>query len=281
MSATKAIEVSHPAKFSKPIIEALAQLLDEEVGLAGGQILDPFAGVGRIHQLGAGRYTTHGVELEPEWAAAHPLTIVGDATALPFPDHSMDAVVTSPVYPNRMTDSHAAKDPCKKCSGSGYMRPDGSASIDPYNDEGAKRCPTCKGLGLSRRNTYTHRMRELTRNGDAGLHPNNSGAMTGRAYWSLSERALDEMRRVVKPEHPVILNLSNSLETKTKGGPQLETYAVERWVNLLLVKRFHLRRIVPVATQRNRQGANGDARVAHEVIVVAATPPASPQRGLL
>jgi tRNA G10 N-methylase Trm11 len=36
--------------------------------------------------------------------------VVGDALALPFPDATFDAVVTSPTYGNRMADHHHARD---------------------------------------------------------------------------------------------------------------------------------------------------------------------------
>lgn len=94
--------VKHPAKFSASIMELLGDIVDPQ-----WRILDPFAGTGRVHQLGE---LTVGVEIEPEWAAMHPRTVVGDATALPFPAASFDAVVTSPCYGNRMADHHEAKD---------------------------------------------------------------------------------------------------------------------------------------------------------------------------
>lgn len=74
-------------------------------------ILDPFAGVGSLHALGL---PTWGIELEYEWASQHPRNIVGDALHLPFADDSFDAVVTSPVYGNRMSDHHEAKDSSKR-----------------------------------------------------------------------------------------------------------------------------------------------------------------------
>ena len=107
----------HPAKFSDPIIFRLQEICDEYCAhiYDAGEIptvLDPFAGTGKIHSLRG--VTTIGVELEPEWAEMHPCTEVGDATALRFTDHVLDAVITSPTYGNRMADHHVARDDSKR-----------------------------------------------------------------------------------------------------------------------------------------------------------------------
>jgi tRNA G10 N-methylase Trm11 len=60
-----------------------------------------------VHSLG---YRSVGVELEPEWAGAHPKTICGDALHLPFGVDAFDALVTSPTYGNRMADDFEARD---------------------------------------------------------------------------------------------------------------------------------------------------------------------------
>jgi len=106
------VTASHPAKFSDPILWEIDELLRYEETARGpiGVILDPFAGVGRVHELARAGRVTLGVEIEPEWAATHPRTIVGDALDLPFPNASVDAVVTSPTYGNRMADHHNAQD---------------------------------------------------------------------------------------------------------------------------------------------------------------------------
>ncbi|MDA8315919.1 MAG: hypothetical protein M0010_12235 [Actinomycetota bacterium] len=101
----------HPAKFSDAILEVLQRVLEDEAERHQRhlRVLDPMAGTGRIHEL-VGPWTTVGVEIEPEWAAYHRRTLVGDATALPFPDHAFEVAMSSPAYGNRMADTHNARD---------------------------------------------------------------------------------------------------------------------------------------------------------------------------
>lgn len=106
--------VTHPAKFSDPIIEHIALTLPLFVP-PPARVLDPFAGVGGVHRLRDFAYWTEGVELEKEWANEGFLTFVGDATDLSWiEDDSYDAIVTSPCYGNRMADHHDAKDGSKR-----------------------------------------------------------------------------------------------------------------------------------------------------------------------
>jgi len=97
---------SHPAKFSAAVIDQLSSLVRPNT-----TVLDPFAGTGRIHDIGqrSGAFTV-GVEIEPEWASMSDRTIVGDATRLPFRSGVFDMIVTSPVYGNRLSDHHKARD---------------------------------------------------------------------------------------------------------------------------------------------------------------------------
>lgn len=88
----------HPAKFSVELYPTLRGFLEPVA-----TVLDPFAGVGRIHELH--NYAV-GVELEPEWACQSPRTIVGDALKLPFADDSFEAICTSPSYGNRLADTY-------------------------------------------------------------------------------------------------------------------------------------------------------------------------------
>jgi tRNA G10 N-methylase Trm11 len=100
----------HPAKYADIALREIGAILESEPRCPL-KVLDPFAGVGRIHELD---HDTVGVEIEAEWAAAHPATLVGDATSLPFPDATFDAVVTSPCYGNRMADHHEARDTSRR-----------------------------------------------------------------------------------------------------------------------------------------------------------------------
>jgi tRNA G10 N-methylase Trm11 len=76
-------------------------------------VLDPFAGTGRIHELAMpSLITTTGVEIEPEWAAMHPNTRLGNALELTqMFSEPFDAIITSPTYGNRLADHHQADDP--------------------------------------------------------------------------------------------------------------------------------------------------------------------------
>lgn len=102
--------ISHPARYSRELMPVLADAVPVE---RFRRVLDPFAGTGRIHEL---PNETVGIEIEPEWADLHPDTIVGSALALPFPNESFDAIVTSPTYGNRLADSHNASDPERRRS---------------------------------------------------------------------------------------------------------------------------------------------------------------------
>lgn len=118
------IRKPHPAKFSEEILQVLDQLLAKyEVE---GLVLDPFAGVGRVHELRNERIQTVGVEIEPEWARWHPDTICDDARNVPklFKPGEVSAIVTSPTYGNRMADHHEAMDGSRRHTYKEYLERD-------------------------------------------------------------------------------------------------------------------------------------------------------------
>lgn len=101
----------HPAKFSDEVLAEMAKFIPDH-----SYVLDPFAGIGRVHELARDGAAIHtiGIEIEPDWAKEHPDTKVADATELPFDDEIFDIVATSPTYGNRMADSHNAQDDSKR-----------------------------------------------------------------------------------------------------------------------------------------------------------------------
>ncbi len=100
---------THPAKFNDQVLSAIRLMLNDVE-----TIFDPFAGVGRIHDLEAFGYETVGIELEPEWAEMHPRTEVGNALSTRFADGWFDAIATSPAYGNRMADQYDGRDGSKR-----------------------------------------------------------------------------------------------------------------------------------------------------------------------
>jgi hypothetical protein len=234
MTVSTAIQPSHPARFSAPVLAVIAPIVDQGAQNLGRltRVLDPFAGVGGVHTLSTesvrrqgdlwgpmtSRIATVGIELEPEWAYQHPRTMVGDARALPFSDATFDMVVTSPTYGNRMADHHNAKDG-------------------------------------SRRITYTHNLgRRLT--------PGNSGAMQwGEDYRLLHRLSWEEVERVLPIGGLFVLNVSNHIR---KGQ---EMPVVEWHRDSLLAMGFTLERDIEVPTARLRYGANHAYRVGCEHVL--------------
>lgn len=97
----------HPATYPIAVMDIFRELIP-----GGSRVLDPFAGVGTIHELRP-ECTTSGIEIEPEWAAASPHTLVGDSRVVMagIPAGTFDVVATSPAYGNRLADAfYAATD---------------------------------------------------------------------------------------------------------------------------------------------------------------------------
>ena len=100
----------HPATYSDDVLTVLAAYT-----FPGMVIVDPFAGVGGIHQLRSlVDVVTFGVELEPKWAERGGC-LVGDARLVDehpdLVDVVVDAIMTSPPYGNRMADVYDPDDP--------------------------------------------------------------------------------------------------------------------------------------------------------------------------
>jgi len=128
----------HPAKYTDALLLTMAKML------RGRQrILDPFGGTGKVflleHWLPDAQIEA--VELEPEWAAKHPRTTLGNALHLPWPDGYFDAICTSPTYGNRMADTRlpSATNTWQyyTCQLGRHLHPDNSGAMqwgDKYRD---------------------------------------------------------------------------------------------------------------------------------------------------
>ncbi len=282
MTETTATWDRHPATFSKELMPYLIELAANS-----RRVLDPFAGVGKIHRLRDSLpVETVGVEIEPEGADMSEWTVLGDATDLPFEDETFDAIITSPTYANRVSDHQKPTEKCKLCNGTGWDRPhlpfaaDVKLHVHPLSPPpGATPCPRCKGTGNNqyKRLTYRHTLPV-----DRELHPNNSGRMAwGKKYRTLHEKAWAEAIRVLQhqsDENPYaglfVLNIKNHYRTKERmiDGEkvkrqelqQVAEWHVETLENLGLV----LEDRIDVKTPGMRFGQNGQVREDNERLYV-------------
>lgn len=232
----------HPAPYSPEVLRLANAVLRvawkrEEGSYRKWTVLDPFAGIGRVHELDPDYFLTFAVELEPEWAeqaAEGGPTWCGDFFRLQQPDGApncwpalwphpgeWDVVMTSPTYGNRMADSHT-----------------------PSPED------------TSTRVTYTHRLgRKLTEG--------NSGAMQwGDEYRDFHERAWVRVGELLKPGGLLVLNIKDHV----RGG---RVVPVTEWHGYTLKQLgFRLEQEHPVLTRGMRFGANSEARVDHEWVLV-------------
>ena len=233
----------HPAVYSKPILEHFDQIIDDRLFRKGDKppinVLDPFAGTGKIHTLARpGLVSAVGVEIQEQYVhpemfgiedwVADPNTVLGDATDLAKSWTGLfHMVMTSPTYGNRFSDRHQAKD-------------------------------------ASKRRGYTHDLRRMTGDPALELHPSNTGryAFHTKQYQELHAKAWREVWRVLRPGGWFVLNVSDVI----KGG---EVVDVAQWHHDLVTDiGFNTVKIIPVETRRLRYGRNSAARAAYEMIYV-------------
>lgn len=220
----------HPAKFSDPILAHLVRFLNETQTGQPRRLLDPFCGIGRVHELSdhVPNLLTYGVELEPEWADQHPRTATGDShqiagvvkDAWDLDPGSFDLIATSPAYGNRMADQYDGRD-------------------------GSRRMTYRLSLG-----------REPS--------PNSSTTMQfGRDYQRLHAEVWSRCIEMLRPGGLFLLNVSNHI----RGGDEVP---VVEWhlTYLLQACGLFLVRTEPIRTRRMGDGANREARAASEHLLI-------------
>lgn len=256
----------HPATFSVPIQTELVDMLDAEIRRQAKDyplnVLDPFAGVGTIHNLvdeAELPLVTFGLELQPEWAAAHPQTVCGSVLEVDriFERPMFEVIATSPCYGNRMADSQDAQERCKACGGTGRMV--------------STACPRCEGTGRNtyERNTYTHKLRE------SGAEPvardDNACVMQwGARYRTFHDQAWTACDQVLVPGGLVLLNIKNHV--RTVRGVQAEQRVVEFHINTFFRLGYTLKETRSIPTRGLAHGQNHDVRTDAELVVALRKP---------
>lgn len=251
-------EIKHPAKFSTGFVQIFRELLIENLRkpwrFPEPLVLDPFAGVGTIHELRP-EFVTFGMEIEQEWADCSHFTYCGDSTTMPdYWTGMFQAICTSPVYGNRMSDHHTPGD-CSECFGVGTFEIDVTQLGDLSRRLHRDTCPKCQGTGKesSKRMTYRHVLGHE-------LQPNNTGQFqfTQNEYKQLHFAVYQECYRVLEPGGIMIVNVSDHIR-------QGKRQPVCKWHELALKRTgFTHIRTQEVNTTRMGFGANHDLRVETE-----------------
>lgn len=279
----------HPAKASKAVRIVGARLLLAEAHRRPNErllVLDPFAGVGRmfdpwdelrtiesVHgdppldradEAAVERFEFHGIEIEPDWAAADERIVVGDATNLAglVDDEDFDIIWSSPCYGNRMADHHDAQERCRECGGEGVKR----GGMATGQGGVTYTCPKCDGAGANtwERNTYRHKLGHNLAAGSV------AGLQWGQDYRTMHDLAWAEAWRALAPGGLALINVKNHLR-KVKGAHVIQR-VVEYHLNAWLLHGALVEQVVPVTTPGYRNGVGRDVRVDHEVILCLRKP---------
>lgn len=243
----------HPAKWSQSVLDEITRVLDARRFTPGSIGIDPFAGVGldRLAET-CTRVDWTGIEIEPEWAVADERIVVGDATKLDelYPARTFHVAATSCTYGNRMADTYDGAGVCKRCAGDGYLH-----DVDAL-------CPKCEGGGrdISKRITYRLSLGRMPTPGSTAV------MQWGPPYRQMHRIAWQQLHRVLRRDGLALVNVSDHVRNWRVIG-------VADWhLDALRATGLRLVDDVRIATPRMRFGANGQARVEHERLLVLRKP---------
>lgn len=220
----------HPAKFSEGIVDIIAEELYKMD--VDGPVVDPFAGTGGIHDLhDVYGHETYGIELEPEWAEAHPRNICGDSRqlkALLKEQQIAPAVIaTSVSYGNRMADNYAG------------------------DAKGSKR--------------YTYRVflgRKLTEGNSASMQWGKKYRKFHDEFWQEAYEILSEHKDGKHNRGIIFVNVSNHI----RSGEEVQVVKFHR--DSLKSAGFQILSTKDLITRRMRHGANYDRRPDSEKLLI-------------
>jgi len=118
------------------------------------------------------------------------------------------------------------------------------------------------------RRSYTHDLRTSLEDPDYTLHPGNTGGMKwGREYWRVHGAVYDEVWRVLVDGGLFVVNVSDHIKNR-------KVVRVVDWHRRALAARgFEVVDVLDVETPRLRHGANRDARVDGEAVIVCLKEP--------
>ncbi len=241
--------MTHPARFSAEIVDVFADLLLAEwPDFMGRPVLhDPFAGSGErllelCNRLNWGLFS--GTEIEASFIEVDGV-LHGSATdpstypPVRLPNETVTGgwvVITSPAYPNGMSDHHAARDDSKR-----YTYRKAVADI-----EGADR-------PLHEDNMGRYGYRGTRREGRSEKR---------KAYWDIAERSVRNWGSAAM----VLLNVSDFVYSR--DGVEHVEPVVADWQALMRRHGWDYQTVVPVGTRRMGNGENRDKRVDAEYVIV-------------
>ena len=217
----------HPCEFNATVLRALAPVI-VEIGLP---VHDPFAGAGtRLGQL-CDRLDVvfTGTEIEGPFIVDKRVLAGNSAKRDTYPD-SPFTIVTSPVYPNGMTD-HQRWSPDSRW----------------------------------RWQTYRHGLARITGR-DRPLDPENMGRYGNahRRSQAVEDTHFDIARRCVRywGDHALV-------NVKDVQARAYSVSVTERWADLLHDAGYRVEEILQVPCPGNRNGRNRDLRADHESVLIA------------
>lgn len=189
-----------PAAYSKELLDPMVEAYRRHATIEGGVLLDPFAGLGfgLVQMAEKLLMDPVGVEIEPGYFApqrhAHTCVRLGDSRQLPFADGSVDGAVTSPAYPNGVSDNFRSNE-------------------------------------SSVRHTYVHRLRMWT-GADYELQDGNAGGMSPRrspqalkAFYAIHEAVWAEVYRVLRHGAVFVVNTKDPVKVPFRSDTEAQLVA--------------------------------------------------------